>query len=339
MSTPGLPLGPWSQIVGQRATVKALRTHAAGARKRGRSLHHVLFEGPAGCGKTTLARAYGQESGCEFLELTGSHDLSPYDIYLKLVELRAGDGLFIDEGHALRNECQLLLCEATERRLLTKREPGTRNGRLKPGETVSLPCFTLAIGTDQPDALSSALLSRLTLKVTVTYSSEAELRQIVELRAKDAGVRLSSHAIGLLARAARGVPRRARQLLALISTYFSDSTQEISKPELRAFLTAHDINEHNLTDQETRYLLTLHVANGPVRPEFLAFVIGKDPRRMKSDIEQYFVREGLIFYDASGRSLTKLGRDLTEKLAADLPQDPSVQEAPASATDPVVVEM
>lgn len=325
-------------FIGQEPAKAMLGLMLEGFRKRREldanlSLDHLLFVGPPGLGKTTLARVVANELGVNCLTRVGKAFQRPGDLVSVLVTLKRGDVFFIDEIHELV-QLFTVLYEAMEDFELTI--PAAKTGgtptRLK------LPRFTLIGATTEPSQLSQPLQDRFGKPITLRPYSQEELELIAERDAGLMGYLIDYGATRLIASRARGTPRlllywlkRSRDLAAARST---EITEEIADEALSVM----EVDESGLDDNDRRYLTALATINAgrPVGIKVLAADIGLPVESVEKLIEPYLIQKRYIVRTHGGRLLTRTGRayilphlkkagllsdaEWIETLASDVPQ-------------------
>ncbi|MEJ7637184.1 MAG: Holliday junction DNA helicase RuvB C-terminal domain-containing protein [Singulisphaera sp.] len=178
---------------------------------------------------------------------------------------------------------------------------------------VELPTWSLILATDQPGLLLNALLNRIDLTVGLDYYPHRELKEVVEVLATEAKLLLKPQASGLVARAACGLPRKARQLLHNLRRHYPEAgNQQLSKKHVREFLHFMGIDETGLGPDEFRYLKALG-DQGSASLETLASMLSTDTLHLRRQIEAVLVRRGLVKIAPGGRQLTATGRKLIEE--------------------------
>jgi Holliday junction DNA helicase RuvB len=174
---------------------------------------------------------------------------------------------------------------------------------------VDIPPFTLIAATDQPGRLKNALQQRMGLRFTLSDYDEKEMRVIVSNRAAELGILLSLQAVTRIAQAARGVPRKARQILEGLRTCIPDLTVEVTKVAANRHLSEiQGIDQDNLNRDDRAYLAVLDRQGGFVSLESLAMQIGLDFNQVRRDVELYVLKQGWVTIDHRGRSLTVAGK-------------------------------
>lgn len=304
----GRPIPSFRGFVGNRHIVRSIQEHCRGAVAKGEPLPHTRFDGPSGSGKTRLARAIAQEMGTSCLDIFASKQCRKVQVAETLSQVKAGDIVFIDEIHALPQDCQELLYPAIDRSEAPEIDAEKRC--IVENKWKKIPPFTLIAATDQPGRLQKALRQRMVLRFTLTDYNEAELRQIVFNYAAERNMLLKPQAATRLAQAARGIPRRARHLLESLRTVMSDLKIEITKVHVVRHLRSLGIDNDNLTPTDIRYLSILQKGGGRMSLASLALQLGLDAATVYQETETYLQKKGLIAIGCGGRHLTDAGRKL-----------------------------
>src|SRR5687768_7962806 len=198
------------EFIGQQAACENLRVFIAAAKSRGEPLDHVLFFGPPGLGKTTLAQIVARELGVGFRATSGPVIAKQGDLAALLTNLEDGDILFIDEIHRLAPAVEEVLYPAMEDRaldLMVGEGPSARSVRIE------LPRFTLIGATTRQGLLTTPLRDRFGIPVRLNFYTVAELQQVVRRAARLLGVDLTEDGSGEIARRSRGTPRISGRLL------------------------------------------------------------------------------------------------------------------------------
>lgn len=316
----------YEKFIGQREVVRLLDQHTRGSRQAGTPFPNTLITGIAGVGKSRLAGALAASNQVEFNEATAAKDMRRGDLYKKLLECKHGDVFFIDEAHLLPGDCRdLLLGAIAGARTISRMEENKGRWSTLPTERVELEHFTLVAATDKPGALGKAMLSRFGLRVELGPYSVAELRAIAEQLCREEGVCVSTHALTLLAKAARGIPREVTHLVELLQSYIPDA-REITKKDLRRFLDDHGWDEDFLRPLDRRYLLALRGQERPTSLQHLAAVVGVDRDYLVDSVETVLRRLGYVEVHPTGRKLSCSGAEMAEKLYRQLEADDETQE-------------
>ncbi|MGO0122956.1 Holliday junction branch migration DNA helicase RuvB [Desulfothermobacter acidiphilus] len=288
-------------FVGQEKVKETLALSCEAARRRREPLDHVLFSGPPGLGKTTLARIIAAEMGVNVRVTSGPAIERPGDLAAILTSLAPGDVLFIDEIHRLNRAVEEILYPAMEDRaldLVIGKGPGARAVRL------SLPPFTLAGATTRTGLLSSPLRDRFGLTFHLEYYAPAELQCILQRMATLLEIDLRPEGAAAIARRARGTPRIAIRLLRRVRDYAEVRAEGIITGEAaQEALDFLAVDELGLDPVDRRYLSCLieRFAGGPAGVEALAASSGEEVSTLEEVVEPYLLQVGLIVRTPRGR--------------------------------------
>lgn len=316
-----------AEYIGQQRTRSMLEMSIAAAKTRKEPLDHILFYGPPGLGKTSLANVIANEMEAR-LHLTSGPSLErPRDIIGLLHQLEVGDVLFIDEIHRLNRIAEELLYPAIEDfaiDLTAGKGHATRTMRLP------LPRFTLIGATTKAAMLSNALRDRFGFVCRLEFYSHEELGQIVKRTGNILNVQIEDKAVQIVASRARGTPRIANRLVRLVRDYAQFKGHETVDEDIaRNALETYQVDMQGL-DPTDRRLLTVLIeayAGGPVGIEALAASLGEDSDTVEDVYEPFLIQCGFIQRTPRGRIATAaayahIGKpapqgQLTLKLGAD----------------------
>jgi Holliday junction DNA helicase RuvB len=295
------------EFVGQAAAKDNLRVFIESAKARGEAMDHVLFFGPPGLGKTTLAQIVARELGVGFRATSGPVIAKSGDLAALLTNLESGDVLFIDEIHRLNPQVEEVLYPAMEDRaldLIIGEGPSARSVR------IDLPPFTLVGATTRAGLLTTPLRDRFGIPVRLQFYTEAELEQVITRGASLLGVAIEPAGAREIARRARGTPRVAGRLLRRVR----DFAQVLGEPTISArlageSLTRLEVDALGLDAQDRRYLTMIAdiYKGGPVGVETLAAGLSEPRDTIEDVIEPYLIQLGLVARTARGRCLNEGG--------------------------------
>ena len=291
------------EFVGQKAARENLRVFIQAAKARGEALDHVLFFGPPGLGKTTLAQIVARELGVGFRATSGPVIAKSGDLAALLTNLEDGDVLFIDEIHRLAPAVEEILYPAMEDRMLDLmigEGPSARSVR------IDLPKFTLVGATTRQGLITTPLRDRFGIPVRLTFYSVAELEQVVRRAARLLGLALTEDGAAEVARRARGTPRVAGRLLRRVRDFAQAAGDaEVNAKVADAALTRMEVDHLGLDAMDRRYLLMIAdiYKGGPVGVETLAAGLSEPRDTIEEVIEPYLIQLGLIARTARGRCL------------------------------------
>jgi Holliday junction DNA helicase RuvB len=297
------------EMIGQSRLRENLSVFVQAARMRGEPLDHVLFHGPPGLGKTSLARIVANELEAQFRATSGPAIERPGDLAALLSNVEEGDVLFIDEIHRLSPTIEEILYPAMEDfklDLLIGEGPTARSIRL------DLPKFTLVGATTRAGLLTSPLRDRFGWSARLEYYPVDDLERIVSRSGGLLGLELESKAAHEIARRARGTPRIANRLLRRVRDFAAvrdgDSGDEgmVKLDTTRFALGRLDVDEAGFDGLDRSFLTTLveKFAGGPVGLETLAAAVGEDKGTLEDVVEPYLIHCGFLARTPRGRVAT-----------------------------------
>lgn len=298
-------------FVGQRRAVRFLEPQLKGAVARSEPLPHLLILGPSGVGKTRLATSLASAYGSNLIVING-HD-SVRRIAAAMTDAVKGDLVFIDECHALSAEAQHLLLEIIDKRELPKWAV-TTEAKKEDSEPQSLQEFTVVLATDRPGRLFDALQKRMDIRISLSFYSLREMREICDRVASDLPILVSPQARNLIAQLGGGLPRKTRHLLQNMRRHFPEA-QRLAIDHVRRFMKESGIDSKGLDSFDRRYLKVL-LRDGATSVEGLASSLGCDVDHLRRHIEPSLRRLHLIRIASRGRQLTELGKEWISRRAA-----------------------
>jgi Holliday junction DNA helicase RuvB len=295
-----------SDFVGQPNAREALQVFLGAARARNEAADHVLFVGPPGLGKTTLAGILAHELGVSISHTAGPVIERPADLAGLLTNLQERDVLFIDEIHRLNPVVEEYLYPAMEDfalDILLDKGPSARSVRL------SLPRFTLVGATTRAGLITSPLRARFGLTLRLDYYGVDDLARIVKRSARILGVAIDDAGAMELARRSRGTPRVANRLLRRVRDFAQVRNEgRLDARAVEGALRLLDVDERGLDDMDRRLLVALieKYGGGPVGLGTLAVVVGEEPGTLEDVYEPFLILEGFLKRTRRGREATTL---------------------------------
>jgi Holliday junction DNA helicase RuvB len=295
------------EFVGQKAARDNLRVFIQAAKSRGDALDHVLFFGPPGLGKTTLAQIIARELGVGFRATSGPVIAKSGDLAALLTNLEDGDVLFIDEIHRLAPAVEEILYPAMEDRaldLMIGEGPSARSVR------IDLPKFTLVGATTRQGLLTTPLRDRFGIPVRLNFYSVEELERVVTRAASLLDLHIAPDGAAEVAKRSRGTPRIAGRLLRRVRDFANVAGDaSVTRAVADAALTRLEVDAMGLDAMDRRYLLMIAdiYKGGPVGVETLAAGLSEPRDTIEEVIEPYLIQLGLVARTARGRCLNALG--------------------------------
>jgi Holliday junction DNA helicase RuvB len=293
-----------SEFIGQEQARKNLSVFIEAARARREALDHVLFVGPPGLGKTTLAQIVARELGVNFRATSGPVIAKAGDLAALLTNLEERDVLFIDEMHRLNPAIEEVLYPAMEDfqlDLIIGSGPAARSVK------IDLAKFTLIGATTRAGLLTNPLRDRFGIPVRLNFYSEPELEQIVNRGARVLGIKVTVDGSNEIARRARGTPRIAGRLLRRVRDFAAvDGAAAIDRAVADNALAALEVDAAGLDAMDRRYLSTiaLNYGGGPVGVETLAAALSEPRDAIEDIIEPYLIQCGFLQRTPRGRLIT-----------------------------------
>ncbi len=292
-------------FVGQRHAKDNLRVFVGAARAREEALDHVLFHGPPGLGKTTLAQIVANELGVNFRSTSGPVITKPGDLAALLTNLEKGDVLFIDEIHRLSPAVEEVLYPAMEDYcldLMIGEGPSARSVK------IDLPRFTLIGATTRSGLLAKPLLDRFGIPVRLDFYEHADLQKIVMRGASKLGAVMAEDGAMEIARRSRGTPRVAGRLLRRVRDVATvEGSRIIDRAIADRALERLEIDGLGLDPLDRRYLRLIaeHFGGGPVGVETIAASLAEARDAVEDVVEPFLLQCGLIQRTPRGRVLSQ----------------------------------
>ena len=287
-------------FVGQAAARENLRVFIAAARGRGEALDHVLFHGPPGLGKTTLAQIVARELGVGFRATSGPVIAKAGDLAALLTNLEANDVLFIDEIHRLSPAVEEILYPAMEDRaldLMIGEGPSARSVR------IDLPPFTLVGATTRAGLVTTPLRDRFGIPLRLQFYTVAELESVVSRAGRLLAMDLTADGAREIAGRSRGTPRIAGRLLRRVRDFADGNT--VDRAAADKALNRLEVDTLGLDAMDRRYLMMIAdiYRGGPVGVETLAAGLSEPRDTVEEVVEPYLIQTGLVARTARGRML------------------------------------
>ena len=292
--------------IGQQKAKENLKIYIEAAKARGESLDHVLFYGPPGLGKTTLAGIIANEMGTHMKVTSGPVIGKPGEMAAILSNLQEGDVLFVDEIHRLNRQVEEVLYPAMEDYaidIMLGKGATARSIRL------DLPKFTLVGATTRAGLLSAPLRDRFGVVHHLEFYTVEELKTIILHSALTLGVEIDEEGAYEMARRSRGTPRLANRLLKRVRDFAQVKYDGRISKEVASFaLDLLEVDKMGLDQNDRNILMTMigKFAGGPVGLDTLAAAIGEDAGTIEDVYEPYLVKNGLINRTPKGRVVTEL---------------------------------
>jgi len=301
------------EFIGQKRIRDELSVYISSVKKRNDIFPHTFFIGAPGLGKTTLARIIAYELKRDLKITSGPVLDKTGTLAAVLTNLKEGNILFIDEIHRMPKPCQEILYTAMEDFALD-----IVIGKGNTGKTIrlNLPKFTLIWATNKPNLCLAPLRDRFQLIFKLNYYKDEELRDIIVKVSKSWGLEIEKDSAFKLAKASKGIPRQAlnlirrlREFVLLNSKTKDKKLLKVSSQVFEKFLELLDIDEWGLTPEDRRCLLTLYkeFKGGPVGVTALALSADITPEEFETIYEPALIRIGLIARTKRGRILTQKG--------------------------------
>jgi Holliday junction DNA helicase RuvB len=296
----------FEDFVGQERIKDNLSVFIQAAKARGEALDHVLFCGPPGLGKTTLANIIAQELGVSIKSTSGPVMERAGDLAAILTNLQPGDVLFIDEIHRLNRVVEEILYPAMEDfqlDIIIGQGPSARSIKL------DLPRFTLVGATTRTGLLTSPLRDRFGVIDRLNFYATDELQRIVKRSSGLLNITIDQDAAVEIARRSRGTPRIANRLLRRVRDFAQVAgSGVVTLDGVVSSMQRLEVDEKGFDEMDRRLLLTIieKFDGGPVGLETLAAALGEEKDTLEDVYEPYLIQEGFLDRSPRGRVATKL---------------------------------
>ena len=299
----GLRPRRFDDFVGQDQVCENLSVFIAAAKKRSESMDHVLFYGPPGLGKTTLAQIVAHELGVGFRATSGPVISRAGDLAAILTNLQPRDVLFIDEIHRLNPVVEEILYPAMEDfqlDLIIGEGPAARSVR------IDLPPFTLVGATTRSGLITSPLRDRFGIPMRVSFYTDEELERIVKRGAGLLDMDLTADGAREIAKRSRGTPRVAGRLLRRVRDFADlDGAGQVDAKTADQALQRLEVDKRGLDAMDRRYLgcIAGNFGGGPVGVETLAAALSEQRDTIEEVLEPYLIQQGFLMRTPRGRAL------------------------------------
>lgn len=292
------------EFVGQEALKERLAILVEAARGRGEAVDHVLFSGPPGLGKTSLAAILANEMGARFQATSGPALERPGDLAAVLTNLDPGDVLFVDEVHRLARPVEEVLYPAMEDHqldIVVGKGPAARSIK------IDLPPFTLVGATTRVGRVAPPLRDRFGYVARLDYYGSDDLTAIVHRSAQILGVTVTPQGATTIAERSRGTPRIANRLLRRVRDYAAVRAAGIvDAATAEAALRVFEVDEAGLdkVDRAILHAVVVRFGGGPVGLSTLAIAVGEEPETVEDAYEPYLLQQGFLHRTPRGRVAT-----------------------------------
>ena len=292
------------EFLGQERVKEQLWLVLEGARSRGAVADHLLFSGPPGLGKTSLAAIVAAELGVGFRVTSGPALERPGDLAAILTSLEPGDVLFVDEIHRLSRQVEEILYPAMEDfrlDIVVGKGPGARAIRLP------LPAFTMVGATTRTGLITSPLRDRFGFSARLDYYAAEELARILGRSARILEIPLAADAAQEIARRSRGTPRIANRLLKRVRDYAEVRADGVMTAAVsQRALDVFEVDARGLDALDRRVLdvLCRNFGGGPVGLSTLAVGVGEETETVEDVVEPFLIQQGLLARTPRGRVAT-----------------------------------
>jgi len=290
----------FDDILGQASVLNALQISVDSAKKRNTCLGHMLFYGPAGTGKTTLANAISNEMGCSLQTANGANLRSIKPIVAYLMQIKKDSILFIDEIHRMTQVVEELLYPVMEDFKIDMAVSEKKT------ISVSMPSFTLIGATTQIGLLAKPFIDRFKNKHTLKLYSDKDLRAIAEANVSKLEISLSDDAMSLVAKISKGTPRIVNSTLEWLRDYkVAKNLGQLSLEDVKEAMKIRGVNTSGLTDVDRQYLRALNNSDIPLGVGTISATTGIDKVTIEDTIEPWLLQNDIIKKTPRGRILNR----------------------------------
>ena len=309
------------EFIGKEQLKEKLHISIEAAKQRGEPIDHILFSGPPGLGKTTLASIIAKEMDAEFRATSGPAIDKAAQLAGVLSNLQEGDILFIDEIHRLPNVVEEYLYSAMEDfaiDIVIDSGPSARSIKL------TLPRFTLVGATTREGLLTAPFRARFGISGKLDFYGADEIFQIIKRSAKILGVEAEDDGLHELAQRSRGTPRIGLRLLKRIRDVAQVKGNNVITPEIALMgLRMLGIDEHGLDDMDRKILRIIlqHGGNQPVGLKTIAVSVGEEDDTIEEVYEPYLIQQGYLQKTPRGRKLSPRAHAMLAEQGLDIPEE------------------
>jgi|TARA_R110000851_G_scaffold223365_2_gene376270 Holliday junction DNA helicase RuvB len=290
----------FDDILGQASVLDALQISVDSAKKRNTCLGHMLFYGPAGTGKTTLANAISNEMGCSLQTANGANLRSIKSAVAYLMKIEKDSILFIDEIHRMT--------PIVEEFLYPVMEDFKIDMAVSEEKTISvpIPSFTLVGATTEIGLLAKPFIDRFKNKHTLKLYSDKDLRAIAEVNISKLEISMSDDAMNLVAKISKGTPRIINSTLEWLRDYkVAKNLGQLSIDDVTEAMKIRGVDTNGLTDVDRQYLRALSRSDIPLGVGTIAATTGIDKKTIEDVIEPWLLRNEIITKTPRGRILNR----------------------------------
>ncbi|NPV88789.1 Holliday junction branch migration DNA helicase RuvB [Coprothermobacteraceae bacterium] len=294
-------------FVGQQQAARIVSFSVQAALKMGCMPDHMLFFGPPGLGKTTLARLVAQEVGARFVETAGNALTSVKDVLNILLSFKEPTVIFVDEIHRIPKNVEELLYSPMDEKVVRVVVGKHRTARVVKFE---LPDFTLIGATTKIHYLSKPFVSRFSIRVPFNYYSVEDIETIIRGALSSNGLSIAPEALRQIAVRCRGTPREALQLVRRLVEYGAiNQVDDLQLHDVHELFKLLNVDEHGLSSLDRSYIAALASTfnGGPVGLRVISSSLGIDVQTVEGVVEPYLMMQGLVTITSRGRKLTQKG--------------------------------